>query len=441
MLSKIADLFVQFSVQGTEAVKTALDAVKVRLDAVQKSVDAVGALATRAMAAGSVAIGGFVTAGIAASGVGQMLAFNMAVLSRTIAGLFGPEIRKAIDLIRSITIYIQSLSETQKANIAKWIEGAFAALTVLTLMPRVVAGINLVIVALKALTLAQTATGWGAIITGIGLILAALAAFLTATDSGREMLGQMTKAFEPLLALGQKLFSALTPVFAAIGSVLKTIISVVVGIVTALAPMVALWARVMALFVQIGALILNVLLAPTRVLWALIGAVFKLLEPIIGAVMQIADAFGEVLDAVMEVFGVLTDAFAELFAALADLLDPVKDIFMDLARLLVDLIVPLIKQFAAYIRQAAADLRALLGLPKRSDRGEGGRGALPPPVGGPEDIGNVFARMQAAALKMPVPEGKTIEERTEQNTRDSAGFLKRVIDLLGGAPDVIRRLV
>jgi len=65
------------------------------------------------------ALGGMVRQGIAASNVGQVLSFQMERLSRAIAGLFGPEIRKVIDLIGQFNTWLRQLTDQQRENIVQ----------------------------------------------------------------------------------------------------------------------------------------------------------------------------------------------------------------------------------------------------------------------------------------------------------------------------------
>lgn len=484
MFSKLAELFVEFTVTGIEAVQKSLTAVQTQLETVRASVDAVGSVAAKAMAVAAAAITGFAVAGLHASAMGEILSFQMGLLSRTIAGLFGPEIKKAIDLVRQLTTFIQSLSDAQKANIAKWIEGSLAALTVLTILPKLVGAIQGVVAALVELTAAETfaSAGLNLIIPVLEAIIAGLAAFFVATDTGRDMLGKLADAFQPLLKVGQELFAQLSPVLDMLAEAFGRLAQVVVNLFTAslpsaeamrsilsglgafvagianqlaffgnvlatvfkaIAPIIDLLNSVLVLVLRvagvIGALFTATILAPVQLLFGLLGGVLKLFQPFIDLVMQIADAFGEVLDAVQELFAALEDVFSELVSAIAELFEPLKDIFTEFVQALVSVIVPLIKSIAAAIREAAAEIRSLLGLPAPKKAEPGNRGTLAPPVGGPEDIAARFARAQASALKSVT--GKTPAEKTEEHTRDSANLLRKLLELLGGKPDVIKGLI
>src|SRR5258708_7902114 len=107
---KIADLFVLFSPKGVETVQTALNAVQGQLDKAQKTMSAVGNAATASFGVAAAAVTGLATAGLAMSVQGQVMQFQMERLSRTVGGVFGPEIQKLIGFIERLTSWIDHLS-------------------------------------------------------------------------------------------------------------------------------------------------------------------------------------------------------------------------------------------------------------------------------------------------------------------------------------------
>lgn len=238
MAWKLADLFVEFSLKGVTAVQKAFEGVQTQMEGVKKGAEAVANAAESAFGKAKLGVMGFATAGLAASSAGQILAFQMERLSRTVAGLFGPEIYAAINGVQRLTDWINSLSNAQKTAIAHWLEGGLAALTFASILPKVFGGIQLVIGGVKALTAALTLSGWGAVLPVLGAIVSGLGAFGAASKVGRDgvggLLGAMqglgqelgkiasgiAAAFEPLRPVAERIFERLATTAALLGPIL-----------------------------------------------------------------------------------------------------------------------------------------------------------------------------------------------------------------------------
>lgn len=166
-----------------------------------------------ALGAGTAAIIGFARQGLAASGMGQVLSFQMERLALTIGGLFRPEIEKLLSGIQRLTDWINSLSDSQKKAIAYWVEAGAAALAVGAILPRIVAGIGAVIGAVRALGAAiagaEAATGIGAILPILGLVAEAFTVLMVSSDEGRTALGEIFGAFKELAAAAKELWDVL----------------------------------------------------------------------------------------------------------------------------------------------------------------------------------------------------------------------------------------
>jgi phage-related protein len=289
---KLADLLIQFSVANAEAVKTAVRGIEDQLRELQSSVNALGTLVadkfndmvtaakttTAALAPLTTAfqglanlinsglklatgtIGGLVTAGLAASAMGASLAFQMERLSLAVAGVFGPEIQKVIGLVAQFTDWLNSLSDAQKQSLAYWIEGAAAALAVATIFPKVIAATQAVIASVQALTVAirsgLSATGIGALLPLLGLLLEGLTLLFVGTETGRGVLASLWEAFKPIadvvLAIGKAIGDILAPVFSVLGDLLQ-------GLMAILEPFIKLLAF-------LAKVIINTVLLPFKLL-------------------------------------------------------------------------------------------------------------------------------------------------------------------------------
>jgi hypothetical protein len=160
----LANLIVQFVTQGQKEVKQSLDDIQMAIGAVVLAVQKMNFETTKALeniktknkevveqtnklalawqtvattaktslAIGVTSITGFVTAGLAAGVMGQQLGFHMERLALTISGLFRPEIMKVIDLVRQLTDWLHSLTESQKTSLVQFVAIGAAALAFAT---------------------------------------------------------------------------------------------------------------------------------------------------------------------------------------------------------------------------------------------------------------------------------------------------------------------
>lgn len=136
-------------------------------------------------------VSGFVTAGISSSVVGQQLSFVMGELSRTIAGIFGPEIRAVIELIRDIMQWFRSLSAAQLESLAYWAKFIFVFGSIVLIGAKVLAMVSAITFALFGQTAAQialnVATGnWVLAAAGAAALAAAMAAAAYAAHKAGE---------------------------------------------------------------------------------------------------------------------------------------------------------------------------------------------------------------------------------------------------------------
>lgn len=379
---KLADLFVQFSVQGLDAVTKALDTVEKNLKGIEAQTQKVADAARSGFGAAAAALTGFVTAGVAMSTTGQVMQFQLERLSRIVAGLFGPEIRKVTDLLARFTSWLEQLSNAQKANLAVWLEAAAAALAFVVIVPRVVAGIGAVIAAVNGLTAAITAgeivSGLAAILPVIGAIAAAATVFFAQTETGR---GIVSGLWNTLKGLWEMISNALAPALQTLGSV----------------------------FAQLGE-------------W----------------ISRAVDVASEWANALLEQGAAALDAVIALISVLMDLLSPFVDGFLALARVLVSVVVPAIKLvtfilqgLAAALKTVDAWLRSILGLPARKDftvKTTEDRGTLAPRVGGPESLADTYTRIAQATR---LGSGQTDAEKAQSSLDklvENTGQTNKILD-------------
>ena len=268
--SKLAELFVEFVVKGSEGVYKSLQTIHEQLGDVKTGMDQVAKIATIGFATASASLLGFVHAGTQGTAIGAQLAYQMGVLSRNIAGLFQPEMQKAIDLIRGAVEWMRSLTDAQRANIVRWIEAAAAAALVAIALPRVVSGIMAAVGAMKALTLALSGSGVGILLPIIGAVVSVIAALVAGTEVGRGALGKFLGIVTQIAGTLGRLFG---PVFEAVGAVIGKLADV---------------------FEQVAPPILDA-----------INSIIEAMQPLFDTIGEVAKSFGDVLAGGIRVLAVV----------------------------------------------------------------------------------------------------------------------------------------
>jgi hypothetical protein len=326
---------------------------------------AVASVVTATFGAASAAILGLAAAGVAASSMGQLLSFQMDRLSRTVAGLFTPEINRVIGLITRLTNWIESLTNTQKKMIAYFTLAA-AGITL-------AAGVSVVLIGVLA-NLAQVINLIGAeltiwtgglflIVAAVGAVVAAIGGWLALTESGNKTLGAM---WEWLSKLWTKLTDALSPAFDALAQVLSQVID---------------W---IGQLVDMGG--------------------------------ELASAFGEAL-----VSGI--NEVVQIFALLFQIFKGQGDVFIWLVRVTITPLIVALKLLAWWMNVVAQSAKAvrefLFGkTPEVKFGDKEQRDTAPKQLGGIEGIDAVWKRMAEASRLVGGQQGKPVEEQQldEQKT-------------------------
>jgi hypothetical protein len=135
----LAKQFVEFAAKGMDVVQGAMASIKTGLDHVEAQTQKANAQLQATPVAIGAAVAGFqlltnaarswVSAGMAGTAHGNLLALQFTMLSREIAGVFVPTINLAIRGIEKITAWFRSLTGEQQGNIRRWVEAA-AAMTI-----------------------------------------------------------------------------------------------------------------------------------------------------------------------------------------------------------------------------------------------------------------------------------------------------------------------
>ena len=345
-----------------------------------------------------VSLNGLAAAGVATSAMGQALSFQLEMLSRTVAGLFGPEIRKVIELVRDLTVKLQQLSDAQKTNLAYWLQGASVATalgTALTAMFGPLVGI-----------LGGLAAGLLVAQDGLGGLFTQLRPLL---DVLKDFGAQLMEAFAPLQAVGTELFGSLV-------AAIKPLLSAVGSIAVALAPVV-------------------------KMLMELASGVLKLVALNLQMVAMWVNVFLAALAPVLDVLKILSDVLVTSFAILGDylqrtlkLLAPFEDMLKKLAKTVMTVVLTPLRMLAEVLNLIAKGMASVLGIDlskkeKPEQAASPGRGPAAPRAGGFEAITAAYDRITQASLAASF--GKSPQEITNDllgNANEKLDGIKTAID-------------
>lgn len=242
-MGMISELFVMFTTKGVDSVAAAGKKVQESMEKTNDVIKSIGSVATATFGAASASILAMAAAGVAASTTGQVLQFQMERLARTVAGLFGPEINKLIELIQRLTDWIDHLSNSQKKMIAFFTLAAAGIAIFLALLPAIISGVGSLIAGIlgiaAAIKAALASTGVGSILPIIGYLIAgitaavvactaALGGFFAFTDVGNDLLKELADTVMPAVTEAWEL---LADIFAIVADVARAVLIPVLKVV------------------------------------------------------------------------------------------------------------------------------------------------------------------------------------------------------------------
>lgn len=342
---RIAECFIELALKGAAAVQAGLQNVQGQLTAMQKGMEGVSSASTKAFAAATVSLGGFIRSGLAGTAQGEALSRSFALLSREITQLFLPTIEKVIASVRTLVEWFRNLTGAQQENIGKWVMLGTAALGVMMILPKIIAGfsalIGIVKMAAGAMSAMSAASGIasGGILPLIGVLVtvgAGLATLWVGTDRGRAAVLALAGAVRPVVdgfkAFGGMLgglMDALQPVgelFVSIGTVAVASFGRLVG---AVKPVFEVFGKIAAVVGEVFAGLFQALGNAVAKLGPFIDRVLKAGAAIAGELAKgvaiAAEWFNKLVDNVLprvaEAVGPIQYAFEKVFEAIAPLLE------------------------------------------------------------------------------------------------------------------------
>jgi len=325
--------------------------------------------------------------------MGQQLGFQMGQLSRQIAGLFTPEIQRATRFVQSLVDWMRSLTDTQRANIVRWLEAGAAAAIVAMVLPRVVSGVMAATTAIRALGLAiasgLSATGIGALLPLIGAIVSVVTALVVGTEAGRGALGRF--------------FSFLSDVAAGFGRVFGPILTGIVGLVNRL----------------------------TDAFDSTAGAVSDAFSGILDAFAPLGHALGTILDLIGAIAAPLLQIVVLIGSGIANALRPVIYLLSKVVDIVVTILEPAFRGLGLVIEGIAKAIAFITGqkidLPKHVKPETPSRGGVAQAVGGMTSPESIYAQIAQASVQI----GKSAQERQLDESRKQTQLLERIKAALG----------
>jgi phage-related protein len=207
----------------------------VAVNALCKQVDALFVALERVTAIAVNFVESFARAGLAASAAGQVLNVQMERLSRTVSGLFGPEIQAFTRFIGDVTSWIERLDQSQKKTLAFWVIYAKSAQTASEVVKSALDA-NPLVDMLKSIPLI------GGIFEFMEKMIArttgAIAGLFAATEGGQTFIVRMMEALKPVGELIRKIFFSVSESF-------QQLTSAIFDLFTSLTPVIARFAEVL----------------------------------------------------------------------------------------------------------------------------------------------------------------------------------------------------
>jgi hypothetical protein len=173
---------------------------------------------------------GFVTAGLAGTTQGAYLTFMFQQLSRQIAGVFMPYIKKLIDFMVDLVEKMRNLSGDQQDQILHWAEMGLAILGVAVIGGKLLGVMSAVSMAFQGLIALGIELNvlTGGILIVIGALVTAFAAWSLGTTEGRQTLKDLWDAFQPVIDVFREAAEDLLPKIVDIFKELAPVISAIV---------------------------------------------------------------------------------------------------------------------------------------------------------------------------------------------------------------------
>lgn len=376
---------VQFQVSGVEAVKAAMDKIQQQLTAISQGVNTVGPLINSVLGMARSHLEGFVRAGVGASTVGWVWHFQMERLSRQMASLFLPAIRQVIEYTKQLADWMRRLSGNQQENIAKWVAAGAAALGVAVILPKVIAGVEALVLGIRALTVAmvglEAGTGIGALLPLLGGLATAIAALAVGSAVATHGFGKLWGAIKPLVdnlgTLIEMAFQAIEPVVAqlaglfdtvaqGLGEILPVVLSTVTtvgqgllravqgflagletilqgamaaygavasiigGMADAFSAVYEILAPVFKILGYIGAGLIQLLMAPLRIVLTIFQGLATIATPILKAIAFVLEGIVFLIDSVVSGFQWVGKLVGQVFAPITQALAPIGRAFEEI---------------------------------------------------------------------------------------------------------------
>jgi hypothetical protein len=288
----------------------------------------------------------WVRAGMAGTGMGNLLTVQMQYLSREIASVFLPLMRSVSDILERVTAYFRSLTGDQQHSIRKWIETSAAILLVANVVPRLVSGLVSVVMPTVNLAVASWQVGMARIgaasVGAAATVSAASASAATATSAAATVMS-----------------TALTIATAG----LNLLIGAAIALGTSLVVGTEGGRQSLSQFAKWAAGVAKQVVDTFEQIWAAAEPLWKGLVSIVStAWQQISAATSRVWSSVVSIFNSVWNAIKPLLETVSQLAEAFASPMFEAARIGWALIEATVHGAAAAISMLMAVTRPLLGL-------------------------------------------------------------------------------
>ncbi len=306
----------------------------------------------------------WVRAGMAGTGMGNLLTVQMQYLSREIASVFLPLMRSVSDILERVTVYFRSLTGDQQHSIRKWIETSAAILLVANVVPRLVSGLVSVVMPVVNLTVATWQVGMariGAASTSASATVSAASATAAAASvsAAATVSGAAATAATATSAAATLMSTALTVATAG----LNLLIGAAIALGTSLVVGTEGGRQSLGQFAKWAAGVAKQVVDTFEQIWAAAEPLWKGLVSIVStAWQQISAATSRVWSSVVSIFNSVWNAIKPLLETVSQLAEAFASPMFEAARIGWALIEATVQGAAAAISVLMATTRPLLGL-------------------------------------------------------------------------------
>jgi phage-related protein len=324
-----SDMAQSFAAAGSKMMDTA--------KALSEQFTKIGAVATKAFMGSAAAITGFVR--LASPRGFDDLTVALATVGIQLGTIFVPLLRAATTVVNQFANYLKGLTDAQKDQILHWAKIGLAIAGVLMIVPRIIAGINLVRGAMLSFGASSAvATGGISLLIGAAAMAIPYLVQLFRGGGGANGLGgafaAAGAALERLWNFAKSVFERISPIVerivGVVGAIVEPVISIFMRGLDALEPVIN---GVIDIFGEVAGLAGEILVPVFHLLGTVIEGALALLQPIFQAFGLSMTSVSQVIrDYVRPAFHAIGQAIEAVVTAMKNSVNSLIDVMNGLIR-------------------------------------------------------------------------------------------------------------